>query len=87
MVRFFCLLLALVAAGPTAAQPATAETVPAAEAAFQNGIAAYQQGAFAEAERLFSRAAEEFGYNERTTAATLMAAKAAYADADGRPGA
>jgi len=82
VVRFFCLLLALVAAGPTAAQPATAETVPAAEAAFQNGIAAYQQGAFAEAERLFSRAAEEFGYNERTTAATLMAAKAAYADAD-----
>ena len=82
MVRLLCLLLALAAAGPAAAQPATAESVPAAEAAFQNGLAAYQQGAYAEAARLFARAADEFGYNERTTAATLMTAKAAYADAD-----
>ena len=43
MVRLLCLLLALAVAGPVAAQPATAESVPAAEAAFQNGLAAYQQ--------------------------------------------
>ncbi len=83
MVRLSCFLLALVlAAGPARAQPATAPAVPAAEAAFQNGLASFQRGEYAEAERLFARAADEFGYNERTTAATLMAAKAAYADAD-----
>ncbi|WP_420454558.1 ABC transporter substrate-binding protein [Rubrivirga sp.] len=76
------LLLALCAAGAAHAQPATAESVPAAEAAFQNGLASYGQGEYAEAERLFTRAADEFGYNERTTAATLMTAKAAYADGD-----
>lgn len=77
------LLLAVAASAPSAfAQPATAEAVPAAEAAFQNGLASYRQAEFAEAQRSFSRAADEFGYNERTTAATLMAAKSAYADAD-----
>lgn len=85
VLSFRLVLLALVCAlaGPAAlAQPATAEAVPAAEAAFQNGLASYRQAEYAEAERLFSRAADEFGYNERTTAATLMAAKAAYADGD-----
>ena len=67
---------------PASAQPATADAVPAAESAFQNGLASYGAGDYAEAERLFVRAADEFGYNERTTAATLMAAKAAYADGD-----
>ncbi len=67
---------------PASAQPATADAVPAAEAAFQNGLASYGAGDYAEAERLFVRAADEFGYNQRTTAATLMAAKAAYADGD-----
>ncbi|MEM0963442.1 MAG: ABC transporter substrate-binding protein [Bacteroidota bacterium] len=77
------LLLALFLAAPAVvAQPSEAESVPAAEAAFQNGLASYNQGAYAEAERLFSRAADEFGYNERTTAATLMAAKSAYAEGD-----
>jgi len=74
----FALLLAV--ASPLAAQPATADAVPAAEAAFQNGLASYRQGEYAEAVRLFTRAADEYGYNERTTAATFMAAKAAYAD-------
>ncbi len=81
-LRLLALLLVCAVAAPVAAQPATAEAVPAAEAAFQNGIASYGSGEYAEAERLFSRAADEFGYNERTTAATLMAAKAAYADGD-----
>ena len=79
-----CLLLltsALLSASAWA-QPATADAVPAAEAAFQNGLASYRAGDYAEAERLFSRAADDFGYNERTTAATLMAAKAAYAGGD-----
>ncbi len=79
------LLLSLVAASlsaPVSAQPAAAESIPGAEAAFQNALASYRVGAYAEAERLFSRAADEFGYNERTTAATLMAAKSAYAEGD-----
>ena len=69
-------------AAPAAAQPATAERVPAADAAFENGLQSYRDGAYPEAYRLFRRAAAEFGYSERTTAALLMAAKAAYADAD-----
>ena len=82
-VRLLALaLLALAPAAPASAQPATASAVPAAESAFQNGLASYRAGDYAEAERLFSRAAGEFGYNERTTAATLMAAKAAYAGGD-----
>ena len=80
-LRLLFLLVAALAA-PASAQPATADAVPAAEAAFQNGLASYRAGDYAEAERLFSRAADEFGYNERTTAATLMAAKAAYAAGD-----
>lgn len=80
-MRVAALAVVLLAA-PVAAQPAAADRVPAAEAAFQNGLASYRSGAFAEAERLFARAATEYGYNERTTAAVLMAAKAAYAEAD-----
>ena len=79
LVLLFSLLLASVAAS---AQPALADVIPGAEAAFQNALASYRVGDYAEAERLFSRAADEFGYNERTTAATLMAAKAAYAEGD-----
>ena len=81
-MRLAVLALAFVLAAAPSAQPATADVVPAAEAAFQNGLASYRSGDYAEAERLFSRAAGEFGYNERTTAATLMAAKAAYAEGD-----
>ena len=80
-VACLCLFAAALAA-PVSAQPASASAVPAAESAFQNGLDSYRSGDYAEAERLFSRAAGEFGYNERTTAATLMAAKAAYADGD-----
>lgn len=76
-----CLLLTLLAA-PAASQPAAADAVPAAEAAFEDGLERYRAGEYAEAERLFTRAADEYGYNQRTTAATLMAAKAAYADGD-----
>lgn len=77
-----CLLLLAVAALPASAQPVTADRVPAAEGAFQEGLDRYRAGAYAEAERLFLQAADAGGYNERTTAATLMAAKAAYAAGD-----
>lgn len=76
------LALLVLAAAPAAAQPDTAERIPAAEAAFENGLESYRDGAYPEAYRLFRRAATEFGYSDRTTAALLMAAKAAYADAD-----
>ena len=83
-VRFWIVLvwLATLAGASASAQPAVADRVPAAEAAFQGGLDAYRDGDFAQAERLFRRAADDFGFNERTTAATLMAARAAYADAD-----
>ena len=83
MPRLVLVLAALVAfAGRPAAQPLTADRVPASDAAFEGGLAAYRAGDYAGAERLFSRAATEFGYTDRTTAATLMAAKAAYAAGD-----
>ena len=83
MTRLALVFAALVAvAGRPAAQPMTADRVPAADAAFEGGVAAYRAGDYAGAERLFTRAATEFGYTERTTAATLMAAKAAYAAGD-----
>ena len=72
------LLLAAVAA-PAAAQPATAERVPAAEAAFEEGLGLYRAADFDGAYAAFLRAATEFGYNQKTTAARLMAGKAAYA--------
>ena len=83
MPRLVLLLAALVAfAGRPAAQPAQADRVPASEASFQSGIEAYRAGNFLAAERLFSRAATEYGFTARTTAATLMEAKAAYAAGD-----
>ena len=81
MPRIALVLVALVAfAGRPAAQPFQADRVPASEAAFQDGLAAYRAGDYAAAERLFTRAATDYGFTERTTAATLMAARAAYAD-------
>ena len=82
-LRLVLALVVLVAvADRPDAQPAEADRVPASEAAFQSGLDAYDGGDFAAAERLFTRAATEYGYTERTTAATLMAAKAAYAAGD-----
>ena len=83
MSRIALVLVALVAfAGRPAAQPFQADRVPASEAAFQDGLTAYRADDFAAAERLFTRAATDYGFTERTTAATLMAAKAAYAAGD-----
>ena len=79
------LLLALAAAAPAQtvrAQPATAERNPAAEAAFDAGVQSYRAGAYAEAYGRFRSAATEFGFTRTSTAALLMAAKSAYADAD-----
>ncbi len=76
-------LALLLSAQVTAAQPATAPRVEDAEAAFTAGLAAYQEGAYIEAGRLFGRAAMDFGYNERTTAALLMQGRAAYAAGEG----
>lgn len=67
-------------AAPLAAQPESAPRVGAAETAFTAGIESYEAGAYAEAYRLFTRAATEFEFNQKTTAALLMAGKAAYAD-------
>ena len=81
MVRLasLCLFL-LLAVSPLDAQPETAEQVPAAETAFQDGLSRYDAGDFATAYDHFNRAASEFPYHERTTAALFMAARAAYAD-------
>ena len=78
-MRVLILLVAL-AAVPALAQPATADRVPAAETAFESGLASFSQGEYAEAYRLFQRAATEFGVHQRTTAAQLMAARAAFAE-------
>ncbi|HLA64870.1 MAG TPA: penicillin-binding protein activator [Rhodothermales bacterium] len=88
MPRFFLVLALLLSAAAVTAQPVEAPRVPDAETAFEGGLDAYRTGAYAEARRLFQRAASEFGYNERTTAALLMAGKAAYAagDVDGARG-
>ncbi|HEX9951355.1 MAG TPA: ABC transporter substrate-binding protein [Rubricoccaceae bacterium] len=82
-IRLVALLAAVqLAATPLAAQPATAPPSAAAAAAFESGTASYREGAYPEAYRLFRRAASEPGYSTTTTAALLMAGKAAYADAD-----
>ena len=75
-------LVLLLSIHGAAAQPATAPRVSEAETAFESGLAAYREGAYIEAGRLFGRAANDFGYNERTTAALLMMGRSAFAAAD-----
>ncbi|MDX1438939.1 MAG: amino acid ABC transporter substrate-binding protein, partial [Rubricoccaceae bacterium] len=82
MVRSILSVILLVTGPVLSAQPDIASHIPAAETSFQNGLSSYENGDFQEAYRLFTRAAAEFGYNERTTAAMLMAGKSAYADGD-----
>ena len=84
MPRLFALVF-LLAAAPAAvpaalAQPSTAELLPAAETAFASGLEAYEAGDYAAAYVAFQRAATEYGFHEKTTAAFLMAGKAAYAE-------
>ena len=79
MVRLAPLLLLFLAA-PLWAQPATADRLTGAETAFQDGLTRFELGEYATAYDHFSRAASEHPYNERTTAALLMAGKAAFAD-------
>ena len=76
----FVLLLVLLVAAPLAAQPREAASIPAAETAFNNALRSYDARQFDDAYRSFIRAATEFGYNQRTTAAYLMAGKSLYAD-------
>ena len=79
-MRYLVLALVFVVASATpSAQPDSAEAIPAAEAAFQNGLASFRSGDFEEAHRLFQRAATEFDYHARSTAAILMSGRAAYA--------
>ena len=78
----FVLILSLALAAPSALAQVAPDRVPSAEAAFQNALDEFRSGDFPEAERLFQRAAGAFGVNERTTAATLMAARAAYAQGE-----
>ncbi|MEM7788285.1 MAG: ABC transporter substrate-binding protein [Bacteroidota bacterium] len=79
---WLCLALVFVAPTPASAQPADADEIPAAEAAFQDGLDAYRVGDYAEAEGHFRRTTEDFGFNARSTSALLMAAKSAYAAGD-----
>ncbi len=74
------LLLALLLAAPLAAQPREASSIPAAETGFSNALRSYDARQYAEAFRGFIRAATEYGYNQRTTAAYLMVGKSLYAD-------
>jgi len=82
MARWILFVSLLVAAPFVRAQPDTASRIPAAETSFDSGLSSYRSAEYAEAFRLFSRVAEAFGYNARTTAALLMAGKSAYADGD-----
>ncbi len=82
MSRLLPLLFLLLTAAPALAQPASAPTVAAAETAFESGLRAYRAGDFGHAYDGFIRAATEYGYNQRSTAAYLMAGKARYAAGD-----
>lgn len=73
------LLLACIGAAGVHAQPATAPRIVAAEQAFTRGLALYERGDFRAAYEAFRRAAEDYAFHERTTAAALMAGKALYA--------
>lgn len=76
------LLFLILAPGVVLAQPATAPVVPSAEQAFDRGLREFSLGNYAQAQASFERAAEAFGFNQRTTAALVMAAKARYATGD-----
>lgn len=76
------LFIVVVGGSPLFAQPADADYVAEADSFFQAGVARFETGAFDGARHSFLRAATEFGYNERTTAAWLMAARSAYALGD-----
>lgn len=80
MPRWILFVCLVVAAPFVRAQPDTAPRIPAAETSFGSGLSSYRSAEYVEALRLFSRVAEDFGYNARTTAALLMAGKSAYAD-------
>lgn len=81
--RWLALVLALlVVAGSPSAQPDQAERIAGAEAAFQAGLSSYAAEQFDEAATQFRLAATGFPYNERTTAALLMASKSSFASAD-----
>ena len=77
--RYVLALLLALAAAPASAQPQSADRLPAAEAAFDAALQAYARTDYDGAYDGFVEAATGFGYNERTTAAYLMAGKAAYA--------
>lgn len=76
------LFLLIFAPGLALAQPATAPHIPSAEQAFDRGLREFSTGNFSAAQASFERAAEAFGYNQRTTAAFVMAAKSRYAAGD-----
>jgi branched-chain amino acid transport system substrate-binding protein len=76
-------LLALLAAGGAAhAQPAAAPAIVAAEQSFERGLRSFRAGQYDAAYSAFIRAATDYDFNQRTTAAYLMAGKALYAAGD-----
>jgi branched-chain amino acid transport system substrate-binding protein len=83
-MRWFFALLFLVSSGVPLAkgQPVTAPSVNAAEQAFDRGLRAFRAEQYSVAYDAFMRAATEFDFNQRTTAAYLMAGKARYAAGD-----
>lgn len=78
MNRLLLLLLLFVVA-PVSAQPREAPSLPTAETAFDRGLRSYQVGQYEAAAQSFRRAAGDFDYHQRTTAALLMEGKALYA--------
>jgi len=82
LTRLALVLVLVVVARAAPAQPVAAPRIADAEAAFESGLAAYRAGGYIEAGRIFSRVAREFDYHERTTAALLMAGRAAHAAGD-----
>lgn len=82
MIRCLLLCVLMLLTPLAVAQPDVASRIPAAETSFQNGLSSYESRDFQEAYRLFTRTASEFDFNDRTTAAMLMAGKSAFADGD-----
>ena len=80
-MRRLLFLLAVLMAAPLAAtaQPAAAPSIVAAEQAFDRGLRSFRAGQFDAAHTAFVRAATDYEFNQRTTAALLMAGKSLYA--------
>lgn len=80
VVVLLCLLWALAAALPAGAQDVPRD--PEAELVFEQGLEAFEAGDYGMAYRRFRHLYERLPLNRKTTAAVLMAGKAAYREGD-----